>query len=80
MHPHHRSRGERIRLAFCDGETSLALELSRTEDSTSRSASARVQSIGPATLRWSSRASSAVSSGLAGHCLAETAVKGKRSR
>jgi len=80
MHPHHRSRGERIRLAFCDGKTSLALELSRTEDSTSRNAIARAQSIGPATLRSYSRASSGVLSGLAGHCLAGAAVRGKRSR
>ena len=82
MHPHHRSRGERIRLAFCDGASSLVLELSQTEDSTSRSATARAQSksIGPATLRSSSRASSGVLSGLAGHCRAETAVRGKRFR
>jgi hypothetical protein len=80
MDPHHQLHGERIRLAYCDGETSLALELSQAEDSAVRRASARAQSIGPGTLRSSSRASSAVLSGLAGHCLAETAVRGKRSR
>jgi hypothetical protein len=80
MHPHHQARGIKIQMAFCDGASSLALELSQTEDATLRSATARARTVGSALARSSSRASSAVSRTLAGHCLAEAAVRGKRSK
>jgi hypothetical protein len=71
MHPHHRMDGRRLRLAFRDGVSSLALDLSQTRGPNWRIASARTQSSGPAR----SRAASQSSSGRTADCLAEAEAR-----
>jgi hypothetical protein len=71
MHPHHRTDGRRLRLAFRDGVSSLALDLSQTRGPNWRITSAQTQSSGPG----GSRASSQSSSGRTADCIADAEAK-----
>ena len=74
MHPHHRTDARRLRLAFRDGVSSLALDLSQARGPNWRITSARTQSSGPG----GSRAASQSSSGRTADCRAEAAAKDRR--
>lgn len=78
MHPHHRTDrrtdGRRLRLAFRDGVSSLALDLSQTRGPNWLITSARTQSSGPG----ESRAVSQSSSGRTADCLAEAEAKDRQ--
>jgi hypothetical protein len=82
MHPHHRTREEKLGLAFRDGASALALELSQTQDATiRRSATARAHGTGPAGSRAFSQSSSGQSSSrVPHHCLAGAEVTGAEAK
>jgi hypothetical protein len=74
MHPHHRMEGRRLRLAFRDGVSSLALDLSQMRGPDWRITNARAQSGGPA----GSRAASQTSSSRTTDCLAEAEARDRQ--